>query len=111
MSRKTGRSLPPTEHITNTIRQRGAFVDLSKGLTAIKDRHFENRNEELQFAKFANKFETTRKGSLCSAERPATKPQKDPISQTHMDFHTEVIIWSQSSRESRKDRLFTILPP
>lgn len=90
MSRKTGRSLPPTEHITNNTRVRGAFVDLSKGLTSVKDRHFENRNEQLQFAKFVNKFETARKGRRLLLDNPPPKSQKDPISQTHMDFHTEV---------------------
>lgn len=64
MSRKMGRSLPPSEHITNSIRVKGAFADLSKGLTVVKDRHFENRNEQLQFAKYVNKFETTHKGRL-----------------------------------------------
>ena len=87
---RTNRSLPPSQHITNNTRQKGAFLDLNKGMTTVKNRHFENTNEELQFAKFVNKFETTNKGTASQQKLHKPLAHKDPISQTHMDFHTEV---------------------
>lgn len=87
---RTNRSLPPSQQVFNNARQKGAFLDLSKGMTTIKTRHFESNNEELQFAKFVNKFGSTNKGKAGSEVQHKPLAHKDPISQNHMDFHTEV---------------------
>lgn len=42
--------------------KRSRFDDYSTGMTVVKEKHFPNRNEELSFARYYNKF-TTKKGS------------------------------------------------
>ena len=63
MNRKVQKSLPATAQAVQAARQRGALIDTSKGLTAVKTGHFETNNEELFFAKYYSKFQTNKKRS------------------------------------------------
>ena len=66
MNRKVHKSLPPSASALLATKQKGAFVDTSKGMTTIKSGHFDNKNQELCFAKYYSKFESTEKGKNIS---------------------------------------------
>jgi len=64
MNKKAGKSVPPVKALTTNTRQKGAFVDFHKGISTVKQGHFENTNQELHFAKYCAKFGTPGKGRL-----------------------------------------------
>lgn len=70
-------------HTSHDPRKKGAIVDFTKGLTTVKDGHFETCNQELGFAKYVSKF-----SGIPVVSPPKTERDKDPIVQSHLDFHT-----------------------
>lgn len=77
-------SLAKPKSVSQVIKEakRSPFDDYSKGLTVVKDKHFQNANEELGFAR-----EYTR---ITAERRPRTAKGLDPILQRETSFHSRV---------------------
>lgn len=78
-------SLTKPKSVSQVIKEakRTPFDDYSKGLTVVKDKHFQHANEELGFAR-----EYTR---ITAERKPRFARGMDPILQRESSFHSRVV--------------------